>query len=147
MWRFALLLGVTGVIGAGLWAVTRPRGRALAGYMPFETSADFHERLVESRERPQFFKKTADRVNEVAAELAREGTAWGGRKVYISDVAKRLGATTQRIAGILLVANNRGWVELSRGDLTWAMDLDKIKASEIESPEGLSRYHFVVVPG
>lgn len=146
MWRFALLAGVAGAMGVGLWGITSRRrgGRALAGYMPYETFDAFRERLDESRERPAFFQKSAERVNEAALDVISRGDGWG-RKAFIADVAKQLGVSTTKIAGLLLVANNRGWLTLERADLTGAMDERKVAASEIEGPEGLARYHFVVV--
>lgn len=120
--------------------------RAIApffGVQPYD-SETFSERLKEAKENPKLFKATAERVAETAKAIAREGGAWGGRKVFISDIAKRLGVPTKSIAGPLLIANNRGWLELSRADLTAAMDEQKVRASEIESPME-SRYHFVVV--
>ena len=124
-------------------AVARKVRVTLDGVQPY-TSEDFSERLQEAKANPRLFKATAERVKEAAQQIAREGGAWGGRKVFISDVAKRLGVSTKNIAGPLLIANNRGWLELARADLTAAMDEHKVRASEIESPME-SRYHFVVV--
>jgi lysophospholipase L1-like esterase len=114
------------------------------GVRPYDDEA-FRERLNESKESPKRFKATAERVVEVAQQIKAEGRAFGGRKVFIGDVAKRLGVPTKSIAGPLLIANNRGWLELARADMTFLMDQDKVASSEIEGPDGIARYHFVVI--
>lgn len=109
------------------------------------TSEEFGERLQEAKERKAFFEKTSASIQEAADAIAAKGGGWNGsRKVFIADVAKRLGVPPDKIAGPLLIANNRGWLELTRADLTGAMDQDKVEQSEVIGPSGLDRYHFIV---
>jgi hypothetical protein len=116
----------------------------MRGVRPY-TPAAFRERLDEAAEDPARFRATAERLQAVADALAQQGRGWNGtRKVFIADVAKALGTKPERIAGPLLIANNKGWVELVRADLVGAMDTDKVVASEVESPSGVASYHFVV---
>jgi lysophospholipase L1-like esterase len=114
----------------------------LKGVRPYADSNEFHERMEDVN--LKLVKATADRINEVAREIAREGDAWGGRKVFISDIAKRLGTKTERIAGPILIARNKGWLVLARADLPWAMDMDKVMSSEIEDQHG-NRVNFIEI--
>lgn len=116
----------------------------LGAVQPY-TPEEFSERVAEAKERAPFFQRTAKSVQDAANAIAADGGAWGGRKVFIADIAKRLGVKPDKIAGPLLVANNRGWLTLERADLTAAMDIEKVLASEVIGPQGLDRYHFVVV--
>lgn len=116
----------------------------LGAVQPY-TPEEFSERVAEAKERAPFFQRTAKSVQDAANAIAADGGAWGGRKVFIADIAKRLGVKPDKIAGPLLVANNRGWLTLERADLTAAMDIEKVLASEVIGPQGLDRYHFVIV--
>lgn len=111
--------------------------------MPFRTARDFTEALAEADERTE---KAARRIQETADTLAAEGAGWiGSDKVFICDVAARLGSTTTRIAALLLVGRNKGWIRLARADLAAAMDPAKIAGSAVQMPgEGYgSTVHFV----
>lgn len=130
---------------SGADEAARVFGDASLGAVQPYTPEEFSERVAEAKERAPFFEKTAKSIQDTANAIAADGGAWGGRKVFIADIAKRLGVKPDKIAGPLLVANNRGWLTLERADLTGAMDTDKVLASEIIGPHGLDRYHFVIV--
>jgi len=116
----------------------------LGSVQPY-TPEEFSERVAEAKERGPFFRRTAKGIQDTANAIAAKDGGWrGSRKVFISDLAKRLGTTPDKIAGPLLVANNRGWLTLERADLTGAMAEDKVRQSEVIGPHGLDRYHFVV---
>lgn len=120
----------------------------MKGVRPYDYEA-WSERLDDVAESPKRFRDTAAAFQAAADKIAARGDGWNGtRKVFISDVAKETGAPVSRIAGPLLIANNKGWLELQRADLVGAMDEDSVRRSEIESPTE-SRYHFVIakVPG
>ena len=126
-----------------LWA-KGPKHAGLAGVTPY-TSEEFQERLSEARENPNRFKPAVDRIRETAEQLLREGAGWSDRKVFISDVADRMGLSTKRIAGLLLIGNNRGWINLVRADLAGRAGgetAEKARASEIEPPTG-GHVHFI----
>lgn len=135
---------IPGPVAEKLLARLRRADGALGRTQPY-TSEDFSERLQEAKERKAFFETTAKSIQDAADAVAAKGGGWNGsRKVFISDVAQRLGVAPEKIAGPLLIANNRGWLELTRADLTGAMDEDKVEQSEVIGPTGLDRYHFVV---
>lgn len=126
-------------------AVHTKRGRGrLTGVRPYADGGAFAERIDDAKERPDFFKASLARVQDAAAKLVAEGNSFGGRKVFISDIAKRLGTKPERIAGLLLVGQNQGWIRLARADLVGALDPKKTAASEVETPFG-GTVHFVVV--
>ena len=135
---------IPGPVAERLLSRLRKADGALGTVQPY-TPEEFSERVAEAKERGPFFQKTAKSIQDTANAIAADGGAWGGRKVFIADIAKRLGTKPEKIAGPLLVANNRGWLTLERADLTAAMDIDKVLASEVIGPQGLDRYHFVVV--
>jgi lysophospholipase L1-like esterase len=114
----------------------------LKGVRPYADSSEFRERMEEVN--LKLVKATADRINEVAKDIAREGDAWGGRKVFISDIAKRLGTKTERLAGPILIARNKGWLVLARADMPFAMDMNKVSASEVEDWMG-NQTHFIEI--
>ena len=110
------------------------------------------ERLAEMREREDFYRGAARRVNAAARQLAEEGISWppgeqaawnSRRKVFIVDVARAVGSTVPRLAPLLVHWNTLGWVELARADLVGAMDPTKVRESEILLDN--ASYHFVVV--
>jgi hypothetical protein len=92
-------------------------------------------------ERRQFVAASADRIRTAAGELVSEGLGFGN-KVWIVDVAERLGVPVLRLAPILIRMHRMGLVELQRRDLGVA-DLAKKAASEIEY-EGIGTFHYVV---
>lgn len=148
-WKLTVGLAALAALGVGVALIIRRRRwlGALTGAKPFDSSADFHERLQDADERRAFFEGAAKKVQEAADQIAKEGGGWmGSDKVYITDVAKRLGSSTARLAGLLLVARNKGWIDLSRADLVGAMDPTKVAASEIDYPgEGPSgSVHFIL---
>jgi len=148
-WRHALIaVGAVAVVGTAAVLATRsrPRGRRLAGVQPFKSLSAFSERLEEVQESPASTKAAAKRIQDTAEAMIASGEARGGR-VFISDIAKRLGSSTARLAPILVIANNRGWLKLSRCDMPGAEDPAKVKASEIDMPGsrpgGGSTVHYI----
>ena len=110
---------------------------------PFQSSADFIDALESVDERVSLHEGAARKVQAAADEIAAAGGGWnGGDKVFISDVAAKVGSTTERLARLLLIGRAKGWVSLARADMPSAMDSSKVAASEVRSPSGDS-VHFV----
>lgn len=102
------------------------------------------ERIEEMRERPEFYRKAADKVNEAACEIVKRGDGWGARKAFLSDVANAVGTPMRRLAPMVTAWNNLGWVSLSRADLVAAMDEKKVADSEVVLGKHAS-FHFLEV--
>lgn len=111
--------------------------------MPMTTSAVDLEMVRRMRDRPDFYRPKADRVNDIARRLIAQGKGFGGRKAFLADVAGQLGYTTRDMAATFLAWNNLGWVELARADLPGSFDASKVAASEIRT--GDATYNFLVV--
>ena len=116
------------------------RRRAGLGVVQVRVDRD---RVAEMRERPEFYKKAAGEVVKAACRVVKRGDAFGGRRVFISDVAAEVGLPVKRLAPLLATWQRLGWVELVRADFRGAMDPAKVDASEIDN--GVSRFNFVAV--
>lgn len=89
-------------------------------------------------------------VLTVAAGLPGRGHGWGGRKVFMCDVAAALGADLATCKAFMVAAHKAGLLTLARADLVESMDPAKVAASEAwHMPGGEARgtadYHFVRV--
>ena len=83
-------------------------------------------------------------TEEQVMAAARRCRPWaaGSRKIYISDVARELGATTGALAGELLrIHRERRGGLLARCDLVQAADPERLSQSEVRWLN--SEYHFV----
>lgn len=145
---WSIAAAASAVVLVGIAVLIRRRQRlALSGARPYENLDDFEAQIDEAKRRPAFFKQSVMKIQDAANQLQAEGAAFGGvrgHKVFIDDIARRLGSKTSRIAGLLLVGQQQGWIQLARADLVGAMDPVKVDASEITAPTG-GDVHFVVV--
>lgn len=111
------------------------------------------ERVAEMRERPEFYRKGADKLVEAACRISQRGEAWGfsKRKVFLSDLSKEVGIPMHRLAPLVVPAHNLGWLNLARADLVGAMDPKKVEDSEIvvgrskSNPYGQASFHFIEI--
>lgn len=117
----------------------------MSGVKPFEDRNEFLERRDDILSRKEFFVPAASKVVQQAKDIAVRGDGWGQHKAFISDVARELNTSVKRLAGLLLVWHNIGWIELARADLVGAMPFEKVQESEIRTHDDIATYHFIVV--
>jgi hypothetical protein len=111
------------------------------------TGQQFDALLESFDEKPEQFRRTAERIQQTANAMAKAGEGTFGRsdKVFISEVARKLGSTTARLAPILVVARNKGWLRLARADLVGAVDPKLVKDSAVKFLN--TEANFVVADG
>lgn len=149
--RWPWLIG-GGVILGGLAAIAyaaHRHERRAGGFGATHVEIDL-DRVAEMRERPAFYKRTADKIVEAACRIARRGDGWGARKVFLSDLARELRIPMARLGPMLVHAQNLGWVTLARADVPAAMPPKKVADSEIVVGAGrrghaAPEYHFLEI--
>lgn len=104
---------------------------------------DVTDAKVDFAERPAFFKKTASAINAAAKRVGVPSP----RKVWIHEIARDLGVSTDVLARQLVKLQRMGLVKLQRADYVAAFDSKDVDDSTVVVKSGGTtvQYNFVVV--
>lgn len=120
---------------AGNWHMTKSEFRARVLALNSAPAAS----TASTAQAQQITKPTATNIDRVA----RETISFGRWKAFVDDVyrARDWGMTRADFDRHLVALHRGGQIRLARADLTPAMDLDKVRASEV--PYMNAMFHFV----